>query len=170
MYTNDSSNNEYSPDGAVVQILSGGNIFNTTALSLFQSASWRAFLHRVWAFVTRHPWQLLELNQVIAGRMVNSSHSLGTHPIDIHKIRGTEGRTQDFDDQFNPLKERIRDRWKRIAAVFLKEESLPAVELVEVDGVYFVRDGHHRISVAHALGREYIDAEVTRMYLQKRTM
>jgi len=27
--------------------------------------------------------------------------------------------------------------------------------------MYFVRDGHHRISVARALGQAYIDAEVT---------
>ncbi len=171
MNTNYSSENEYSPNGsAAVMTMAGGNMFNNMALSLFRNASWRATLHRVWAFFTRRNRQLLELDQVIAGRRVESSHSLGTRPVDIHQIRGTEGRAQDFDDQFNPLKERIRDRWRRIAMALLKGESVPAVELVEVDGVYFVRDGHHRISVAHAMGRAYIDAEVTRMYVQKRIM
>ncbi len=172
MNTNNYLENEYSSGGAgvAVQTLSGGNMFNEMALALFRNASGRAIGHRIWAFLTRHSRQLLELDQVIAGRAVESSHSLGTRPVDIHQIRGTEGRATDFDDQFNPLKERIRDRWRRIAMAFLKGEALPAVELVEVDGIYFVRDGHHRISVAHAMGREYIDAEVVQMYMQKRVM
>ena len=37
---------------------------------------------------------------------------------------------------------------------------LPPVELIQVGDIYFVRDGHHRISVARALGEEYIDAEI----------
>jgi hypothetical protein len=32
--------------------------------------------------------------------------------------------------------------------------------LIQVGDDYFVRDGHHRISVARAFGREQIDAEV----------
>ncbi len=172
MNTNITWENEYTTNGsgAAVQTLTGSNIISDMAMSLFHNASWRAFAHRVWAFFTRQNRQLLELDQVIAGRAVEGAHSLGTRPVDIHQIRGTEGRTQDFDDQFNPLKERTRDRWRRIAMAFLKGESVPAVELVEVDGMYFVRDGHHRISVAHAMGRAYIDAEVTRMYVQRRIM
>ena len=33
--------------------------------------------------------------------------------------------------------------------------------LVQVGDIYFVRDGHHRISVAQALGQTDIDARVT---------
>jgi hypothetical protein len=32
-----------------------------------------------------------------------------------------------------------------------------------VDGRHFVRDGHHRVSVANALGMMAIDAEVTEL-------
>jgi len=35
------------------------------------------------------------------------------------------------------------------------------VELIQVGDVYFVRDGHHRISVARALGQRDVEAEVT---------
>jgi hypothetical protein len=35
------------------------------------------------------------------------------------------------------------------------------VELIQVGDLYFVRDGHHRISVARAWGQATIDAEVT---------
>jgi hypothetical protein len=42
---------------------------------------------------------------------------------------------------------------------------LPPVVLVQVGDVYFVRDGHHRISVARALGQLDIEAEVTVWHL-----
>ena len=38
---------------------------------------------------------------------------------------------------------------------------LPAVVLVQVGDIYFVQDGHHRISVARALGQSEIEARVT---------
>jgi hypothetical protein len=44
-------------------------------------------------------------------------------------------------------------------------EGLPPVELVQVGDVYFVRDEHHRISVARTLGQLDIEAEVTVWHL-----
>ena len=38
---------------------------------------------------------------------------------------------------------------------------LEPVQLIQIGDDYFVRDGHHRISVARALGETCIDAEVT---------
>ena len=43
----------------------------------------------------------------------------------------------------------------------MNEEALPPIELIRVGGEYYVRDGHHRLSVAHALGEHFIEAEVT---------
>ena len=37
----------------------------------------------------------------------------------------------------------------------------PAVELVQIGEVYYVQDGHHRISVSRAFGQIAMDAEVT---------
>jgi hypothetical protein len=39
-------------------------------------------------------------------------------------------------------------------------QPLDAVRLIQVGDHYFVEDGHHRISVALALGQTVIDAEV----------
>jgi hypothetical protein len=38
---------------------------------------------------------------------------------------------------------------------------LPPVDLIELGDVYFVNDGHHRISVAKMLGQREIEAQVT---------
>jgi len=54
----------------------------------------------------------------------------------------------------------IRPRWEQIARAQLKDIPLPAIQLYEIGGAYFVRDGNHRVSVARSRGVEEIDAEV----------
>jgi hypothetical protein len=38
---------------------------------------------------------------------------------------------------------------------------LPPVSLIQVGDRFYVRDGHHRVSVARALGQQYIEADIT---------
>ncbi|MBI5106700.1 MAG: chromosome partitioning protein ParB, partial [Solirubrobacterales bacterium] len=40
-------------------------------------------------------------------------------------------------------------------------EAMPPIDLYKVGEAYFVRDGHHRVSVARALGENDINARVT---------
>jgi hypothetical protein len=81
--------------------------------------------------------------------------------VPIQKIRGSQGRTKDFDRGFHPLKNHTRDRWVGIAVARQRGTALPSVSLVQVGDLYFVLDGHHRISVARALGQRDIEAHVT---------
>ena len=39
--------------------------------------------------------------------------------------------------------------------------ALPPISVYRFEGRHYVRDGHHRVSVARALGQADIDAEVT---------
>ncbi len=84
----------------------------------------------------------------------------GIQAVPITRIVGTENRFADFDREFLPLARRDRHRWARIHALYREGRPLPPVSLVKVGDFYFVRDGHHRISVARAEGALYIDAEV----------
>lgn len=45
---------------------------------------------------------------------------------------------------------------------------LPPIKVYELGGLYFVRDGNHRVSVAKAKGVEFIDAEVTSLQTEIR--
>jgi hypothetical protein len=83
--------------------------------------------------------------------------------VPMDQIQGSEGREHDFDLDFNPLQSHNMDRWVNVAVARQLGISLPPVELVQVGQIYFVRDGHHRISVAKALGQREIEAEVTRI-------
>jgi hypothetical protein len=79
----------------------------------------------------------------------------------IEQIRGSAARSADFDSLFYPSQGHSQKRWVSIAAARMMAFVLPPVELIQVGDSYFVRDGHYRISVARALGEEYIEAEVT---------
>jgi hypothetical protein len=80
--------------------------------------------------------------------------------VPIRQIKGTLGRSDDFDTSFNPLHERSRSRWVSILTAIMVGHSMPAVELVKVGSDYYVQDGHHRISVARSLGQEAIEAHI----------
>ena len=79
----------------------------------------------------------------------------------ISSIIGSEGRVADFDIDFHPIRETSRERWINMAIAYLSRLALPPIELIRVSNGYFVRDGHHRISVGRAFGQIAMDAEVT---------
>src|ERR671912_1143289 len=72
----------------------------------------------------------------------------GTRVVEVDQIVGSVGRWGDFDRSFLPARASIGERWKRIDRAFQRGEDLPPVELYELEGAYFVVDGHHRVSVA----------------------
>ena len=89
------------------------------------------------------------------------SGQVGARVVPLDAIVGTVDRGRDFDRSFRPTSGRVRSRWEHIAAMMRHGESLPPVDLLRIGESYFVRDGHHRVSVARALGRTDIDAIVT---------
>src|SRR3954447_19002280 len=93
------------------------------------------------------------------GRVGQVDRGLQVVPLDA--IVGTIDRAVDFDRGFRPTSARLRSRWERIAAAQRRGEALPPVSLFKVGDLYFVRDGHHRVSVAKSQGRQDIDAYVT---------
>jgi len=85
----------------------------------------------------------------------------GIKAVPISMIIGSEGRYRDFNKAFLPRHEHLRKRWENIDKAHMKDVILPPIRLYEIGGVYFVRDGNHRVSVAKAQGIYAIDAEVT---------
>ncbi len=80
--------------------------------------------------------------------------------IPLESIVGSVDRTRDFDRWFRPRSGQTRERWERLRALSAGA-SLPPIDVYRVGDLYFVRDGHHRVSVAHALGLRSIEAYVT---------
>ena len=134
------------------------------ALNLYQRAKSRSRLGRVWCrlrtTLTGQPNGLLDLNLVLEACSVRGRTYAGLRTVSLNQVCGSEGRSTDFDLEFVPLCPEDRRRWIGIAVARLTGVALPPVSLIQVRDTYFVRDGHHRISVARAMGQEVVDAEV----------
>jgi hypothetical protein len=76
-------------------------------------------------------------------------------------VVGTVDRRRgEFDRAFRPASTGTRSRWEAIAAARRRGEEMPAIDVFRVGELHFVQDGHHRVSVARALGDETIEAHV----------
>jgi hypothetical protein len=115
---------------------------------------------QIWSSLTGRSRGLLTLEKANAAHAVRASGDSGTRTVPIRQIRGSESRGTDFDRDFNPLQSHTRERWLGIAAARQRGRNLPPVALIQVGDLYFVRDGHHRISVARALGYATVEATV----------
>jgi hypothetical protein len=104
---------------------------------------------------------ILPYEEVIAALGYKGETHLGVQLVDIGSIAGSVNRTSEFDRSFRPVSEKTRARWERIALAYRRGEALPPVSLYRIGELHFVRDGHHRISVARAHGLDRIDADVT---------
>jgi hypothetical protein len=85
----------------------------------------------------------------------------GVVEISLEAIAGTTepNRAAQFDQHFRPTA-RTRCRWQRVFMAFYSGASLPPISVVQVGDRYAIRDGHHRVSVAKALGSLTISAVV----------
>jgi hypothetical protein len=131
------------------------------AIAAYERACRHGYQHRLLRALQGQSGRMPNLNQ-IAGAPTMPAHSkIGTQTIPLQRIMGSEGRCIGFDDAFNPYGLDVPLRWQRIAQAWLDGKNLPPVELIQLGDRYFVRDGHHRVSVARAFGQLEIDAFVT---------
>ena len=84
----------------------------------------------------------------------------GVQEIELDHIRGSVDRYQDFTSAFLPRGSHLRQRWQRVRTVVFTQ-GMPPIEVYQVGKVYFVRDGHHRVSVARMNQTTHIQAYVT---------
>jgi hypothetical protein len=134
---------------------------------LFQNALDKGRKNRFKAMLTGRRNKLLGVDAIVEDKQVVGRHYAGLQDIPINQIQGSESRNEDFDRNFNPTRTHNISRWHNIASARLHGTRLPAVDLIQLGDMYVVRDGHHRISVAKALGEEYIQAKVTHWELEE---
>jgi hypothetical protein len=104
---------------------------------------------------------ILPFEEVVEALGYRGERSLGLHTIPLDSIVGTVDRTREFDRRFRPKSGGVRRRWEPIAAAQRRGEAMPPISVYRVGELHFVKDGHHRVSVARALGHREIDAYVT---------
>jgi hypothetical protein len=104
---------------------------------------------------------MLPFDEVVTALGRTGERRLGLQVIQLDSIVGTVDRSREFDRRFRPTSGQVRERWQRLALAQRRGESVPPIEVYRVGDMHFVVDGHHRVSVAHALGLKTIDAYVT---------
>jgi Domain of unknown function (DUF4032) len=85
---------------------------------------------------------------------------LGLRAVPTAAIIGTVGRTE-LCAPARMAEFRSTQRYRGIARAMARGDGLPPVDLYLLDGHYYVRDGHHRVTVARELGILDLDARVT---------
>jgi hypothetical protein len=126
----------------------------------FSKARSKEIFQRIMHFLDNDSIKLLSLNDVKEILRPKSETYTGMQTVPIRLIVGSEGRYRDFNKYFLPKSDHLRPRWERVDEARLSDITLPPIQLYEIGGVYFVRDGNHRVSVAKTQGTENVDAEV----------
>jgi hypothetical protein len=137
--------------------------FENMAEDDFARARTRELLSRISGLLDPDSENLLPFEDVKAILKPAGETYIGMEAIPVDRIVGSEGRYRDFNRHFLPRKEFLRSRWISVDMAHYKDVLLPPVRIYELGGVYFVRDGNHRVSVARMQGQMMIDAEVTKL-------
>lgn len=80
----------------------------------------------------------------------------GLQTIALQAVVGSEGRAQDFARNFRPQGHHLH-RLRQLS----QTGSPDPIEVFQMDQVYFIRDGHHRVALARSRGETTIQALVT---------
>jgi len=104
---------------------------------------------------------ILPFDEVVAALGQTGERRLGLQTIPLDHVVGSVDSTRDFDRRFRPTTGRVRERWERLALAQRRGEPIPPIDVYQVGDMYFVSDGHHRVSIALATGQKTIDAYVT---------
>ncbi len=127
----------------------------------FNEARIKAFLHEIVAVIRHRSNEMLSFDAVKRSLQVFGESYRGVQAVPVAKIVGSATlRYHDFDRAFLPKQTTTKGRWRSVDQAYYEYKDLPPVQLYQVGEAYFVRDGHHRVSVAREKGLEFIDAEV----------
>lgn len=126
----------------------------------FSKARNKAFINELQHFLNPDEAKLVSFTDIKQLLKPQNEVYKGMQVVPIKLIVGSEGRYKDFDNHFFPKRNFLKNRWESVDLAHYKDIILPPIKVYELGGLYFVRDGNHRVSVAKMQGVEFIDAEV----------
>jgi uncharacterized membrane protein YgaE (UPF0421/DUF939 family) len=126
----------------------------------FEQELGQARLRLLTGLLTGQPRTAPVLEDVVEAAGITGEADLGVRDIPLDHVKGSEHQALDFDVSLLPRSPHVRPRWVRLYAELAEGRPIAPVEVYRVGGTYFVKNGHHRISVARRLGWERIPAHV----------
>jgi hypothetical protein len=140
--------------------------YQVQARTDFDRAHRRAKVGDLLAHLRRRPNELLAYHQVRQDLCVEGERYRGIRSVPSEQIVGSTDRCADFDRAFRPRRTHDADRWLSVARADGEGKILPPIQLYRIGDAYFVRDGHHRVSVARVRHQPYVDAEVVEVLVR----
>ncbi len=126
----------------------------------FSKAISKAFIQELKDLLLRRSKRLLPFDEVKDKLELWHVRDIGLKSVPLGAIVGSQGRYRNFTHHFLPLDESLRNRWKQVETAVASGKDLPPVELYKMCNAYFVKDGHHRVSVAKSKNKVCIEAKV----------
>jgi len=126
----------------------------------FETARIQSFLRDAGSVLRGDTRPLLSFDEVRRAARLEGQSYRGLKDVPIAEIRGSVGRPNDFDASFLAVKPLMRKRWEQLDGAMRRGEAVPPIEVYHLGDIYFVKDGHHRVSVARHLGWKTIPARV----------
>lgn len=136
------------------------DVLDSRARADFSRARFKSFINQVFAVLRGQRNNLLSYDDVKEKLRIGGPIYRGVKTVPVDQIAGSLNRYHEFDRAFLPKEDQLAGRWTKVDRAFYEDIHLPPVVLYKVGQVYFVVDGHHRVSVAREQGQEYIEAEV----------
>ena len=131
----------------------------------FSRSQWRRRRARAanWLLRRRGSGRLATLEQNV-GVAPTGRRRAGLRAVSLDSIVGTAeaAKARSFDASFRPPPS-SRRRWEGLWLATRRGCQLPPISVYRLGDSHYVDDGHHRVSVARALGMAAIDAEVTEL-------
>lgn len=132
------------------------------AMQDFHRARQRAVIEDILAAVTGKSDDLLDYNEVYEQlKMGHQAVDRGLQEIPLDAVAGSVGRCTEFTRTFLPRTKGDVRRWAEVKAAIIERGHIPPIHVYQIDQVYFVLDGNHRVSIARERGDTDIWAYVT---------
>lgn len=121
-----------------------------------RAADWQLAI----GFLTGKKNDLIDYNEVRSRLSSIWNVPIVQKDIPIASIVGSVSRNNDFTRTFLPKMEHDKSRWVKVKVANESQEGVPPIDVYQIGNVYFVLDGHHRISVMKSIGADMIAANV----------
>ena len=132
----------------------------STAVAEFDAARRAALMSDLIRPMLGRPVDLISFADVREHLGLASFVDRGIREVKLERIVGSLERSRDFNRAFLPREESLRERWEDVLRLAEGPKGFPPIDLYQVGDLYFVVDGHHRVSVARSMGGATIEARV----------
>lgn len=136
------------------------DIINERVRADFQRARFKSFINQAFSLISGKKNNLLSYDEIKETLKIGGPIYRGVKTVKVSQIIGSLNRYHEFDSAFLPKEDELATRWQKVDRAFYEDIHLPPIVLYKVGEIYFVVDGHHRVSVAREQGQDFIEAEV----------